>query len=151
MKKLFILLIIPVMTICCKKANNSECPEPKLSCDGIMCITHNFNFDFRIVDKTSGADLVFGPSPRYATSDIKLYYEAAMTNPIPLFADGTAKSFRSSMAKGEMYLSIAGGTPLKLNAEFKGVSCCASQVKSLKVAGESVCTCCNDVIHIGVQ
>jgi hypothetical protein len=148
MKKFFILLFIPVMIISCKKARNNKCDPPELNCADIMCITHNYTFGFRIVDKETGADLVFGSNPRYTTSDIKLYSDASATIPIPLFVDSPNKAIRTSFARPKMYMTLGAGSPIMLDAEFAAVACCASRVQSLKVAGQSICTCCSDVILI---
>jgi hypothetical protein len=107
--------------------------------------------DFKLVDKTSGEDLVFGVNPRYALSDIKIFYDSGRTIPLNFTADNAAKKFATGFTRPEMYLEIKGTTVYKLAAEFKANDCCSNRVKSLTVDNKPVCTCCGDVIAIPVN
>jgi hypothetical protein len=122
-----------------------------LNCSGIVCIAHWDYFDFKLTDKASGQDLVFGSNPRYTESDIKLFYDAARKIQITITADTENKKFRCMNARSEMYLEIKGTAVYKLNAGFKAVDCCANRVKSLRVNNILVCDCCADIINVPVD
>jgi len=150
MKKFIIILITSCLGLACKKNNSNTCPEPTLDCSGVSCFLYNYNFEFRIVDENTGADLVFGSNPRYNTSDIKLYNDASQSSEISLTADNTAGVFRTQLASQEMYLVIAGTDIYKLDASFKAVDCCSSKIKDLSMGTTNICTCCGDVIAVPV-
>ncbi|HMU45441.1 MAG TPA: hypothetical protein PKC72_03685 [Chitinophagaceae bacterium] len=150
MKKLFYLLVISFLVNSCDKKTPSNCPEPELDCTTVRCLIYNYNFDFRIVDKNTGADLVFGTSPRYTESDVALFLDAAQTIPVSLTSDAGQKIFSTSQANEVMYLVIAGTTSYKITVDFKKVNCCLSRVKNLSVNGKTVCTCCADAIEVPV-
>lgn len=145
------LLIVSLLFLGCKKNKNTACPEPSLDCTGVSCLLTNYNFNFRLVDKTTGADLVFGSSPRYAISDIQLYSDKTYSQSIPLSADNTQKLFKTGFAMEKMFLVIAGTTAYTLSADFKPVTCCSLTVKNLDVNGQEVCTCCGDAIEIKAE
>lgn len=150
MKKILIILITSCLGLACKKNNSGGCPEPALNCTGINCLLYNYIFDFRITDKNTGTDLVFGSNPRYTTSDVKLYNDAAQSSEIPLTIDNTAGVFKTQLAAQEMYLVVAGTDIYKLDATFKAVDCCSSKIKDLTMGTTNICTCCGDVIAIPV-
>jgi hypothetical protein len=52
------------------------------------------NFDFRLIDKATGTDLVFGTNPKYTANDIKLYYDVGRTIPIQFQLDNNSKTLR---------------------------------------------------------
>ncbi|HEX7902526.1 MAG TPA: hypothetical protein VF487_01515 [Chitinophagaceae bacterium] len=151
MKSFISVVIISMLAFSCKKLKVNNCTEPELDCSHISCFIYNSYFQFNVVDKTTGIDLVFGNNPRYATADIKLYRDAAHVYAIPLAVDNIQKHFTTSFAAAEMYLVVAGGTTYKLNVAFKGIDCCAGRVKSLQVNNELICTCCPDVISVSVE
>lgn len=152
MKTRLFALVLSVLSFSCDKDDkNNTCPEPQPDCTGIVCILQNYNFDFRVVDKNSGADLVWGPNPRYIESDIALFADQAGTQPIPFSADAAERVFRTGFAEPEMYLIIAGTDIYKLGAEFRVESCCNSRVKNLDVNGQELCSCCGNGIEIPVE
>ena len=151
MRTFFLVLILSGLSLSCKKTKSSACPEPVLNCAGVNCILYNYYFDFRLIDKTTGADLVFGSNPRYSTGDIVLYQDMAQTTPIILIADNSQRLFRTNFAKEEMYLVVAGATTYKITVEFKAVDCCSSRVKNLSIDNQSLCTCCPDGIGVPVN
>jgi hypothetical protein len=148
MKKYLIGLVALIIVLGCKKTKNSNCDDRDLMCGDINCLVMNYTFDFRIIDKASGADLVFGSNPRYTAADIKLYQDAAATIPINLVVDQSRSLFHTMAGRNTMYLRIGRGIVLKLDADYKAVACCENRVKNLKVQGQDVCTCCADVIAI---
>lgn len=151
MKNFILLFLASVTLLGCKKKSTSNCPEPDLNCGGISCLVYNYHFDFRLVDKTSGADLVFGTSPRYNASDIKLFSDAAKQIPVPVNVDNVNKLFVVTKAKTEMYLEVAVANTYKIIANFKKVDCCSERIKDLNMDNQSVCVCCNDAIELKVN
>jgi hypothetical protein len=144
MKKFIILLLAVTSLFACKKSKSDD-----QGCD-VMCVMHHYMFNFRLVDKTTGADLVFGSNPRYNTSDVKLFFDAAGVHPVPVTDDATAKAFKTFMGREVMYLKV-GATTYKLDATYRGLDCCSSIVETLKIDAVSVCTHCNDIINIPVN
>ena len=150
MRIVLILLAFVSLVFSCKKSKN-QCDEPNLDCSSIRCIAHWFNFDFRLIDKTSGTDLVFGTNPRYTAGDIKLYFDAARAFPIQLTIDNNSKTIKVMTAKQEMYLEIKGTDIYKLTAEFRAESCCSSRVTTLWQDGQMVCSCCPGAISLSIR
>jgi hypothetical protein len=154
MKKYVLLLLAAAMTFSsCKKSkdqNNGPCGTPLPECGDIMCIAYWYNFDFRVVDKATGADLVFGANPRYTVNDIKLFFDAAGTHPVPIVVDTPGKKFQTMTAREQVYL-IINSQVYDVDIVFQPESCCSSKVKDLKIDNQVVCTCCADVIGVPVN
>jgi hypothetical protein len=151
MKKIIIISLLAIISFSCKKKTDNNCADADLDCSAINCFLITYDLKFRVTDKITGADLVFGTNPRYTTGDIKLYYDAAAIHPINLQIDANAKLFSTVMARNEMWLVIKGGTPYKLNASFRVVGCCSQVLRSLNINGQSLCTCCGDSVNIPVN
>lgn len=154
MKYVFLTAVISVIILSsssCKKPKAVNCPEPELNCSAILCIAHWDYFDFKLTDKVSGEDLVFGSNPRYTVSDVKLFLDATLTMPVGITANMANKKFQCMSARGEMYLEIKGTIVYKLNAGFKALDCCSSIVKSLVVNSILVCDCCSGIINVPVR
>lgn len=146
-----IVAVLIISFFSCNKTKSENCDGPELDCSAIRCLLHAFNFDFRLTDKSTGADLVFGTNPRYTDADIRLYADVARSVTIPLIFDNTKKLIQSTFSKEEMYLVIKNTDVYKLTAEFRAETCCSSRVKTLAVDGQSICTCCSDVISFSVN
>jgi hypothetical protein len=150
MKSALIVLVFVSLAFSCKKTKN-QCDGPELDCSTIRCIAHWDNFSFKLRDKTTGADLVFGANPKYTSNDIKLYSDVGRTLAIPLDLDNNSKTILAMTAKQEMYLEIKGTDIYKLTAEFRSESCCSSRVKTLWQDGQMVCSCCVDAISLSIK
>jgi hypothetical protein len=122
-----------------------------MDCSTINCLQNNKVLEFRIVDKTTGEDLVFGNNPRYTTADVALYADPAHTVPIIIAVDDTHELFNTNFAKEEMYLVISGTDTYLIQSNFRRIDCCTSRTKDLRVEGQIICTCCADVIGLGVN
>ena len=146
-----ILLAISVFFASCKKSSKANCDGPDLNCTGVNCIMFWSHMDFKLVDKTTGEDLLFSTSPRYTFSDIKIFSDPARTYALFLTEDNAAKKIRLGTATAEMYLVIKGTTVYKLTVEFKVEDCCTNRAKSVWIDGKEVCVCCSDVIAIPVN
>jgi hypothetical protein len=150
MRAALILLLFVSVSFSCKKSKN-QCDEPNLDCSSIRCIAHWDYFTFKLIDKTNGGDLVFGPNPRYTAGDIKLYSDAARTRQLQLDLDNSNNTIVAMTAKQEMYLEIKGTDVYKLAAEFMTRDCCSSRVKTLWQDGQMVCSCCADAISLSIR
>ena len=150
MRSAMILLVLVFLGFSCKKSKN-QCNEPDLDCSSIRCIAHWNNFSFKLMDKTTGADLVFGTNPRYTSSDIKLYYDVGRVYPLTLQIDHTSKTISTMTAKPEMFLEIKGTDIYKLTAEFREETCCSDRVTTLRQDGQMVCSCCPDAISLLIR
>ena len=152
MRYLIIILFFCTINFACKKnSTSSSCDDADINCTGVTCLIQQYLFDFRIVDKITGTDLVFGSSPRYTTGDIKLYADVALTSEIQITADVSSKSFHAIQAKPQMYLVIASTSTYTLSVDFKKIDCCTDRIKNLKSDGQVVCTCCGDIVSIKVN
>ena len=149
MRFLLKAFLISILFLSCDKSET--CNDFKEDCSTIRCFAFWSYFDFKLVDKVTGADLVSGSNPRYNLTDIKLYFDAAKTAVIPYTFDDTKKSFHVMTAREEMYLEIKGANVYKLLVEFRSTSCCSVIVKTLTIDGQAICTCCKEVIEIPVS
>ena len=149
MRTAIIMVFFVALGVSCKKSNN--CDGPNRNCSGIMCVAFWSYFDFRLTDKTTGADLVFANNPRYTANDIKLYSDIGRTRSLYLYFDNTKKVIHTMTANEEMYLVIKGTDVYKLTASFRSKHCCANQVGALWQDGQMVCSCCPDAINLAVQ
>ncbi len=148
---LLTILSVLLFSSSCRKSKASQCNEPELDCKGILCFVHINYFEFKLVDKVSGEDLIFNLNPRYTINDINLFADAARTRPISLTADIPNKKIQTISSTTEMYLEIKGATIYKLTGVFKLQNCCTNRIKSLKIDNISVCVCCSDIINIPVN
>lgn len=147
---LFFTLIISALSFGCDKNDKQDaCPDPQLDCSTIVCLLNNNLFDFKVVDRNTGADLVGGPSPKYNSSDIALYADIAATQSIPLTYDGSL--FKTNLAQSDMYLVVDGSASYKVKATFRKIDCCTSRVRKLHVNNVELCTCCADAVSIPVE
>ena len=149
MKIIYVLLAFFLFSFSCERTES--CEDPKLDCANIRCFAFWSYFEFRIVDKSTGADLVFGNNSRYNSKEVKLFSDAARTIPVSLNIDETNKIFKAMTAREEMYLEIKGTNVYKLTAEFKPNDCCSNRVKGLRMDGEMICSCCTNAIPIPVN
>ena len=133
----------------CRKAKT--CEEPRLDCQGIQCIVYWYYFDFRLIDKVSGEDLVFSTNPRYSGNDIKLFSDVARTVPIQYTIDNSRKILQVAKANGEMYLEITGTDVYKLTASFRSIDCCSNTVKDLWSDGQMICSCCTAAASLPIR
>ena len=148
MRILLITFLISTLFLSCDKSE--DCDDIKEDCSTIRCIAFWAYFDFKLVDKLTGIDLISGSNPRYVLNDIKLYFDAAKTAAIPYTFDAAKKSIHLMTAREEMYLELKGVTVYKLQVEFRSTSCCSVIVKTLTLDGQAICTCCKEVIEIPI-
>ena len=148
MRIVLILLAFVSLVLSCNKSKN--CEEPHLNCSR-TCFAYWEYFTFRLMDKTTGADLVFGANPKYTANDIKLYSDVGRTFPMHFDLDNDKKTVLVMSARREMYLEIKGTDIYKLTVEFREESCCSSRVRTLWQEGQMVCSCCPDAISLLIR
>lgn len=149
MRILFFILLFSSSFLSCEK--EETCKDLNLDCSNISCFAFWSYFEFKLVDKTTGSDLIFGTNPRYSFNDIKLFADAAKTIPLNLTKDDSKNWLQTMTARAEMFLEIKGTETYKLSAEFSANDCCSNHVKSLVIDGFVICTCCTEVIPIPVS
>ncbi len=149
-KRFFLVVIIAgVLFSSCKKKINS-CGELTTNCSDIQCLLFNSVFVFRITDKLTGEELLFGPTARYSITDIKLYTNSTQTFVVPLAIDSTNKKLICNVASEQMYLWVK-NKMYTLQASYKSNGCCSRTVKDLSIDNKELCVCCNDVINLPVE
>jgi hypothetical protein len=149
MKPFLLTIVISFTLLSCEKPD--PCDDPKIDCSNIRCFAFWSYFEFKLVDRITGADLVFGTNPKYSINDVKLFADAAKTIPLNLTKDDSKKWLQTMTARAEMFLEIKGIDTYKLTAEFRANDCCSNHVKSLVIDGFVICTCCTEVIPIPVS
>jgi len=149
MRTTLVMVLFVALVISCRKSGN--CDELHLDCSSRECIAYWEYFTFRLIDKTTGADLVFGTNPKYTANDIKLYPDVGRAFPIQFHLDNNKKTILVMSARHEMYLEIKGTDIYKLTVEFREESCCSSRVRTLWQDGQMVCSCCPDVISLLIR
>lgn len=134
----------------CKKSNDADCSPAEPDCTGFACLVHWYYFDFKLVDKTNGQDLLFGPSPRYSLSEVKLFSDEARTIAVSYTANTTDQRLKVQMATPQLFLQV-GSAVYRLDLEFRLDQCCESRVKNIRIDNQSICTCCAAVINVPVN
>ncbi|HEX3167060.1 MAG TPA: hypothetical protein VHQ93_12420 [Chitinophagaceae bacterium] len=149
MRTTLIMVLFVALVISCRKSGN--CDELYLDCSSRECIAYWEYFTFRLMDKTTGADLVFGATPKYTANDIKLYSDVGRAFSIHFDLDYNSRTILVMSARQEMYLEIKGADIYKLTAQFREESCCNSRVRTLWRDGQMICSCCPDAISLSVR
>lgn len=149
MRVVFVVIFSILLFSSCRKAKT--CEEPKLDCSAVLCIAYWSYFDFRLIDKVSGQDLVFSTNPRYTNNDIKLFSDVARTVPLQYTVDSSKKILQTMSAKEEMYLEIKGTDIYKLTAVFRSKDCCSNTVKVLWLDGRMICSCCSGAVSLSIR
>ncbi len=150
MKKAILLIFLPLWIVSCQKSASDPCEGPDPDCSGVRCLAHFDYFEFRLLDKLTGEDLVYSANPKFSVDDIKLFADAAKSTLLTLTADAEKKSFSTGDARSGMYLEIGGTDVYNLTASFMVNDCCSNRVKALSIDNEPVCTCCAPVISIWI-
>ena len=146
---LILLAFVPLIFSCNKSTNH--CDELHLDCSSMQCVAYWKYFNFRLIDKITGVDLVFGANPKYTANDIKLYSDVGRTYPMHFDLDYNNRTILAMSARQEIYLEIKGTDIYKLTAQFREESCCSSRVRTLWQDGRMVCSCCPDAISLLIR
>lgn len=142
--------ILIVFILSCNK-QSKNCEGPNLDCSTIRCVAFLSYFEFKLTDKSTGQDLIFGSNPRYTAADVKLYADIGRARSLMLNFDSNKKLIQTMMAEDEMYLEIKGTDVYKLTTTFKSNDCCSNRVGVLWQDGQKVCSCCPDAITVAVR
>ena len=144
------IILVAITIFSCKKPANSNCQDVECK-ENIQCVAHWYIFEFKLLDKNTREDIVFGNNPRCNVSDIKLFSDVARIYPINLYIDSADSKIMAISARPQMYLEIKGTDIYQLTAEFRGDGCCSSRIKNLWQDGKLVCSCCDAVIPLLVR
>ena len=148
--KNILLILFAALFFSCKKNKDVayNCPN-NLKCGNIQCIAFWSNFNFTIIDKATGNDLIFGNNPSIPTSDIKLFYKANTQNEISKITDVASKSLRIITARDTMALQIK-NEPLKTITVklFCPKDCCSQTAVEIIYDGEMLTAGDNNIFRL---
>ncbi len=144
MRIVLIMLVLIAVCSSCKKSKDAGSGCANLGC------SYSEIFAFRLVDKTTGADVMFGSNPPYTPNDIKLFYDAGRTTPLQFFADSTGKFIITHIEK-DMYLEIKGTDIYKLSVTGLSVTCCGKIIKEMWQDEKLLCSSCAYVISVPIK
>jgi hypothetical protein len=136
-KNLLLLAFIVTLISCKKHKNDTFACDTSLLCNNVNCITFLSNFSFTIVDKTTGADLIFGSNPTLTPADVKLFFNSNPQYGIQKYTDSTKKAFSIISASDTMSLQIK-NEPLKLITvkAFCSKGCCSRDAVEIIYDGD---------------
>lgn len=152
-------IIVPIslfilLTSCKKNVENNDCGSSPSSC-GYCDFGETDYFSFTLVDKTTGADLIFGSNPTIAFSEIRLYHNTTpLSYQVPFEIDNTnklLKSYRSSSftSRDTMWLKIQGDVEKRIVVKtYCSKACCSSTITEISYDGETYFAGSNDLIKI---
>lgn len=125
--KILLSVAIIVLFFSCKKNKDAgyKC-SMSVFCGDVYCITSYNNFNFRLVDKNTGNNLLFGATPILNTNDVKLYTNNNTQFQINKYADTLSQSLQVMYASEMMSLQIK-NEPLKQISikTFCDYACCS--------------------------
>ncbi len=123
----------------CKKSESVITTKCKMSviCGDIQCITSTTNINFRLVDKNTGNNLLFGVNPVLTINDVKLYSNSTTQFQINKYADTLSQSLQVMYASEMMNLQVK-NEPLKQISikTFCDYGCCSRTAVEIMYDGE---------------
>jgi hypothetical protein len=139
----------------CKKKHKPSLDE---ECKGISCFIYYRNLAFRLVNRETGDDLLFGPHASIPPDSVELFADEQLHNRLfkRVVTDTAAGNtyLLNPLIPEVAYLRIArpgaAVTVDKLQMDFIGVDCCSARVKTLSLNGQPVCTSCANIINIPI-
>jgi hypothetical protein len=135
--KILLSAAIIILFFSCKKNKPAvtQCNNPVI-CGDINCFAFWRLFNFTIIDKVSGNNLVFGSTATLSPLDVKLYYNNTQ-NEITKIVDTASKSFMIFAANDTMLLKIK-NEPLKtiIVKTFCAKECCSTTAVEIIYDGQ---------------
>lgn len=108
-----------------------------MPCGDIQCVAFHSNFSVRLVDKSTGNNLLFGVNPLLTSSDIKFYYNAATQFPINKHIDTINETVNLLAAKEIMGLQLKSDPVKQINIKtFCEDGCCSRTAVEIMYDGE---------------
>ena len=156
MRKIILYVSFFILLNSCKKSfeNNAACGPPPVSC-GYCDFGETDYFSFTLIDKISGADLIFSSNPSIAISEVKLFYNTVpMSHQIPFQVDSTnklLKSYKSStfISRDTLWLKIKNDIHKKIVVRtFCSQKCCSSNITEILYDGNTYIAGIDDLIKI---
>jgi hypothetical protein len=148
-KILLPLALIFILFSCKKHKNDTYTCGTSLLCNNVNCVAFLSNFSFTIVDKTTGADLIFGSNQTLTPADVKLFFNSNSQYGIQKYTDSTKKAFSIIFASDTMSLQIK-NEPLKLIIikTFCSKGCCSRDAVEIIYDGSLLAADDKGVIRI---
>lgn len=136
-----LLIIISVLSLfvsCTKKSEQGYQCKTDLICPAIVCVAYWSNMHFTIVDKATGADLLFGANLTLTAADIKLYKKQnSPYTEVPLLVDNNKKRLYTLQAADTMALQIKNGSlQFLVVKKFCADECCARTALEVRHEGK---------------
>lgn len=136
-----LLIIISVLSLfvsCTKKSEQGYQCKNDLVCPAVVCVAYWSNLHFTIVDKATGADLLFGANPTLTAADIKLYRKQnSPYTEVPLLVDNNKKRLFTLQANDTMALQIKNeALQYLLVKKFCADECCARTAVEVRHEGK---------------
>jgi hypothetical protein len=138
MKHLLIICsLLSLFVSCKKKAEESYQCKTDLVCPAVVCVAYWSNLHFTVVDKTTGADLLFGANATLTAADIKLYRKQnSPYTEVPVLVDNDKKRLYTLQAADTMALQIKNGSlQFLLVKKFCADECCARTAVEVRQEG----------------
>lgn len=128
-RKILTIALLSSLLIACQKQKDDEQYDcgPVPMCANIQCVAFLSNFNFTIVDKTTGTDLLFGNNPTLTPADIKLFIKSnSPYTQVTALPDQSTKAIKTIFGSDTMAIQIK-NEPLKFIAvkNFCSPECCS--------------------------
>ncbi len=148
----FSLSVFCLLFFSCEKQpeNRYDCgPSSASVCPDILCIAYWSYFNFSIVDKTTGADLVFGSNPTLSPADIKLFVKTnSPYRQINLIADSSTNTMFAMTAADTMAIQIKSEPLQYIVVKTYCGACCSRSAVELVYEGQLLIADKNKVFRI---
>lgn len=135
---LIILAFISLFISCTKKSEQGYQCKTDLVCPAVVCVAYWSNLHFTIVDKATGADLLFGTNATLTAADIKLYRKQnSPYTEVPVIVDNNKKRLYTLQATDTMALQIKNGSlQFLVVKKFCADECCARTAVEVRQEGK---------------
>ncbi|MFT3846160.1 MAG: hypothetical protein QM725_13980 [Lacibacter sp.] len=146
---LFSVVLLSMLIFSCQKQEENKFDCGATPACNVQCIAFWSYFNFSIVDKNTGEDLLFGNNPTLTPSDIKLFVKSnSPYRQIVVLADSSTKILRTYGANDTMALQVK-NEPLQyiVVKNFCG-DCCSRTVVEMVHEGQLLVADKSKVIRI---
>ncbi len=135
---LIILAFISLFISCTKRSEQGYQCKTDLVCPAVVCVAYWSNLHFTIVDKATGADLLFGTNATLTAADIKLYRKQnSPYTEVPVIVDNNKKRLYTLQAADTMALQIKNGSlQFLVVKKFCADECCARTAVEVRQEGK---------------
>ncbi|MFB6455666.1 hypothetical protein ACE38W_10380 [Chitinophaga sp. Hz27] len=134
MRNVILILTVAALFFSCKKSAKGP------ACEGVIC-DYSHTFYFRLVDKTTQKNLVFGTDATIDKKNVSMWYYNAMVELGTANANNSKGYYMLNMA----YSLMMSAMPMKLDVKFKKANSTDTTVISIRPVSEPV-GCCGQVV-----